>query len=90
MLEIARKLELAVIVRFVDYPTFLKYSGDLSDRALNPKPYEENNVNQVIVATPSDGRASLKDLLQANWKIVAPSPREDQIEVATPQPASAT
>jgi hypothetical protein len=40
MLDIARKEDVAVIVRFVDFPTFLKYSGDLSDEALRPAPYD--------------------------------------------------
>jgi hypothetical protein len=37
MLEVARKRDVAVFVRFVDFPTFLKYSDDLSDAALGPQ-----------------------------------------------------
>jgi hypothetical protein len=48
MLEIARKLNVAVFVRFVDFPTFLKYTGDLSDTALHPMPYEEQAVDAAI------------------------------------------
>jgi hypothetical protein len=39
MFEIARKQNIAVFVRFVDFPTFLKYTSDMSDHALNPAPY---------------------------------------------------
>jgi hypothetical protein len=41
MLEMSRKMNVAVLVRFVDFPTFLKYSGDLSDEALRPVPYDQ-------------------------------------------------
>jgi hypothetical protein len=47
MLEIARKLDLAVIVRFVDYPTFVKSSGDLSDEALRPAPYDQGAIDSL-------------------------------------------
>jgi hypothetical protein len=47
MLEIARKEDVAVFVRFVDFPTFLKYSGDMSDSALHPEKYDENKVDQL-------------------------------------------
>ena len=40
MLEIARKENVAVIVRFVDFPTFLKFTDDMSDRALKPPSYD--------------------------------------------------
>jgi hypothetical protein len=46
MFEIASKLNVAVFVRFVDFPTFLKYSNDFSDRAFHPKPYDETEVNK--------------------------------------------
>src|SRR5271169_4970406 len=46
MLEIARKEAVAVLVRFVDFPTFLKYSGDISDRALHPKSYDAIDIDQ--------------------------------------------
>jgi hypothetical protein len=48
MLEIARKLNVAVFCRFVDFPTFLKLSDDLSGRALRPAPYEEAEINAFL------------------------------------------
>jgi hypothetical protein len=36
LLEIARKMNVAVFCRFVDLPTFLHLTEDLSDKALNP------------------------------------------------------
>jgi hypothetical protein len=45
MFEIARKLGVAVFVRFVDFPRFLKYSDDLSDDAICPMPYNKEDVD---------------------------------------------
>jgi hypothetical protein len=61
----------------------------MSDNALNPKPYEDNDVNQVI-ATPSEGRAALEDLIQANWKTIAAAPQEGNIEITNSPAISLT
>lgn len=45
MLEVARKRNVAVFCRFVDFPTFLKLSDDLSDAALKPGPYDKDIVD---------------------------------------------
>jgi|SRR6516162_892031 hypothetical protein len=89
MFEIARKLNVAVFARFVDFPTFLKYTNDLSDGALNPTPYEPE-IDGDIANTRVEARAPLKELLDPNWLTIAASPREDKIEVAAPSPAFAT
>src|SRR5580700_9103274 len=46
MLEIARKEAVAVLVRFVDFPTFLKFIDDASDEALHPRQYHRDEVDQ--------------------------------------------
>lgn len=48
LLKIARKEDVAVFVRFVDFPTFIELSGDLSDRALAPKSYD----NLILPQSP--------------------------------------
>jgi hypothetical protein len=48
MLEIAGQLNIAVFARFVDFPTFLKYSNDLSDAALHPKEYDEQAIRRLV------------------------------------------
>jgi hypothetical protein len=48
MLETARKLDVAVFVRFVDFPTFLRYSGDLSEAALHPEGYNEATITESV------------------------------------------
>jgi hypothetical protein len=40
MLDIARKENVGVIARFVDFPTFLGFTDDMSDGALCPKAYD--------------------------------------------------
>jgi len=48
LFEIASKLNVAVFVRFVDFPTFLKYSGDQSEAALHPAPYDGQQVDDFM------------------------------------------
>jgi hypothetical protein len=45
LFEIASKLDVAVFVRFVDFATFLKYSGDQSETALHPAEYNQHQVD---------------------------------------------
>lgn len=46
LLEIASKLDVALIARFVDFPTFLKFTNDFSNRAVSPVPYKERDAIQ--------------------------------------------
>jgi hypothetical protein len=48
MLEIARKENVAVFVRFVDFPTFLKYSNDMSDSAMRPSAYNKREIDEIV------------------------------------------
>jgi hypothetical protein len=41
LFDVAEKLNVAVLVRFVDIPTFLKLSEDMSEDASQPQPYDE-------------------------------------------------
>jgi hypothetical protein len=56
MLEVARKLNVAVFVRFVDFPTFLKYSSDLSDKALDPQPYDQDIIEKFAESEQQKAR----------------------------------
>jgi hypothetical protein len=62
MLEIARKRNVAVFCRFVDFPTFLKYSRDLSADALCPSPYDQSAIDELA---REDGRRSEENALKA-------------------------
>lgn len=53
LLDVASKLNLALIVRFVDFPTFLKGTSDFSVEAVRPAAYDEH-VNNPELATLND------------------------------------
>jgi hypothetical protein len=54
MFEIARKLNVAVFVRFVDIPTFLKLSEDMSENALSPRCFDEKQLDEFLGYDPSE------------------------------------
>ncbi|SRR6266496_1149103 len=69
MLDIARKRNVAVLVRFVDFPTFLKYSGDLSESALRPASYEQDVIDEIAKAEECSARdGALKALFSTEPK----------------------
>lgn len=47
LLDVASKLDIALLVRFVDHPTFLVATNDFSDTALRPAPYNQQTINNV-------------------------------------------
>jgi hypothetical protein len=47
MLEVAHRRNVAVFCRFVDFPTFLKYSRDLSAKALCPPQYDPGAIQKL-------------------------------------------
>jgi hypothetical protein len=59
MLEIARKQDVAVIARFVDFLTFLSFTDDFSDYALNPQPYNDLEIENF--AAYQENRTSYYD-----------------------------
>jgi hypothetical protein len=87
LFDVASKLNVAVIVRFVDIPTFLKLSEDMSDEASCPQPYDEAGIasafepKKVIIKSPQPdepipvfGVGSDNQLVE----IVIPKGEEDQ------------
>lgn len=55
LIDIAEKLDIAVIIRFVDFVTFLRYTEDYSDAALVPRAYEQAAIDEL--ARDTDRRA---------------------------------
>jgi len=53
LIEIANKLDLGLIVRFVDYPTFLNVTDDFSEDAFAPKKFSELDFASETVTTSS-------------------------------------
>ncbi len=41
LIDIAERLDIAVVIRFVDFPTFLRYTEDYSESALKPEPFRQ-------------------------------------------------
>lgn len=56
LLEIASKLNVGLVVRFVDFPMFLKFTGDLSEEAMCPSPYNEQEVDDSACAEAISSR----------------------------------
>jgi hypothetical protein len=77
--SIARKLGVAAIMRFVDFPTFIKYSNDLSEEAMHPRPYDQVAVDEFVVEHE-----------RATEKIVSGNNAGQKMTIIYPTPANAT
>lgn len=55
LLEIASKLDVALLVRFVDYPTFLKVTSDFSDEALRPASFDPAQLDHLAAKSYFQG-----------------------------------
>ncbi len=53
LLEIANKLNVGVVVRFVDFPSFLKVTDDFSESAMHPAEYESEKLDDFARAADS-------------------------------------
>ena len=54
LLDIAEKLDIALIVRFADFPTFLRTIADAAPESMAPAGYEDNEAGhqQPVTLTP--------------------------------------
>jgi hypothetical protein len=70
ILEVAAKVNVAVFVRFVDFPTFLKYSQDLSDDALHPRPYNDQAIEALLAreSALNKPQGALRAFLTASYE----------------------
>jgi transcriptional regulator with XRE-family HTH domain len=50
LIDIAERLDIAVVIRFVDFPTFLRYTADYSENAVAPPSYDQNAIDKFIDA----------------------------------------
>ena len=48
LLAIADKLDVAVLVRFVDFPTFLQATDERSSAAVRPERYDQQKVDDLV------------------------------------------
>lgn len=58
LFEVAQQLNVAAVVRFVDFKTFLQFTDDVSDAALRPAPYQEAIVDNFALEYAASQRAS--------------------------------
>jgi hypothetical protein len=63
LFEVASKLNVAVFVRFVDFPTFLKYSGKQEQSDLHPNVYDQIEVDDFAQAE-AEYDASIRRILE--------------------------
>src|ERR1700756_4213834 len=47
LIDIAIKLDIAVVIRFVDFVTFLRLTNDYSDSALVPHSYRQERIDRA-------------------------------------------
>jgi transcriptional regulator with XRE-family HTH domain len=75
LIAIAQKLNVALIVRFVDYPTFLRFSDDYSQSAIIPQSYDQEAVDKLAAshAVISPGEKSIKAIFDSNFRDVIPT-----------------
>jgi transcriptional regulator with XRE-family HTH domain len=58
LLEIAAKLDRAVVARIVDFPTFLRFTEDVSANAMCPAGYDAELLDQIATGLASDESAA--------------------------------
>lgn len=58
LIDIANKLDVALVVRFVSYPLFLRTTEDFSEAALKPKPYRQDDMDALLRAPAGYARNS--------------------------------
>ncbi len=70
LIEIAIKLNIAFVGRFVDFPTFLRVTSDLSESAVTPPPYSREALDALIAverqSRPPQG--ALQAFLSASYE----------------------
>jgi hypothetical protein len=48
LLDIASKLDVALILQFVDYPTFVKFTHEITDDTVHPASFDERKLFEAI------------------------------------------
>lgn len=68
MLEVARKKNVAVFCRFVDFPTFFKLTEDLSEIAMCPASYDQEVIDQFVIQ--ENAKQLPREVLDAYYNLV--------------------
>jgi hypothetical protein len=67
LIDIAARLDIAIIIRFVNFPTFLRYTEDYSEAALAPERYRQDAVNQMV---GEDKRIARESAVKAVFSVI--------------------
>lgn len=73
LLDIAAKLDVALVVQFVDWPTFIKFTHEITDETVRPASFNERQLKEFLEPTPrplpaGSAERSLAELLrQKMW-----------------------
>jgi hypothetical protein len=76
LFDVASKLEVAVVVRFVDFPTFLGLTNDRSKAALSPASYDQAKVDE-FVSKKEDGQSAARKAYEAMQDDIYSQPGND-------------
>jgi len=100
LFDVAAKLNVAVIVRFVDIPTFLTFTENMSDSASYPRSYDETEIDSFVrepatseeiskfIRIRPDTPADAESLPDREWppvKVTAPKGTEVSVDMRTLQ-----
>jgi transcriptional regulator with XRE-family HTH domain len=58
LIDIATKLDIGLIIRFVDLPTFLKWASDYSANVLAPEPYNDGQMEDLLEEEKRPGESN--------------------------------
>jgi hypothetical protein len=70
VLETAASLNVAAFVRFVDFPTFLKYTLDMSENAMRPHSYDPSAINEMVAdeAAQNEPQGAMRAFLSEGFQ----------------------
>jgi hypothetical protein len=90
LIDIAERLDIAVIIRFVDFVTFLRYTDDYSESAIKPDPFRQEAIDEVARdAEQSISGAALNSLLsstQTAWPSAGSALGQQAVSAIAPMP----
>lgn len=59
LIDIAEKLDIALLVQFTDFPTFLRSTTDVSESAFAPGPFTKGSVEEMLRETAPTRRGTV-------------------------------
>lgn len=68
LLEIASKLDIALLVRFASYPEFLEVTSDFSENAFKPKPFNKKDIELMTRSIEAETSTESKGVTPRSFK----------------------